>query len=164
MLNETWFTFACAVLGVSVGILGTLLPMIPGLGLIFFVIAAVKLLQPDRIENILVVAAAVAWIGLWVAEFFAGMLGAKLFGGTRWGMLGALVGGIIGVFFFPIGIIFGPMIGAIGGELLAGRNSLPESFKVGIGAGGSFLILTAIKLAAAVTLGLIFIADYWAGS
>jgi uncharacterized protein YqgC (DUF456 family) len=55
-------------------------------------------------------------------EFGAGYFGAKRFGATRWGTVGAVIGTIAGLFFpFP-GLLIGPVVGAIAGELIAGKR------------------------------------------
>jgi uncharacterized protein YqgC (DUF456 family) len=64
-----------------------------------------------------------------VVDFTAGAIGSKKFGGTRWGAAGGIIGGIIGViFFFPIGIFLGPMIGVLCMEVVfAGRTLGPAA-------------------------------------
>lgn len=53
---------------------------------------------------------------------FPGYFGAKRFGATKWGAFGALFGGMPGSFFpFP-GLIVGPIVGAVAGELVAGKR------------------------------------------
>ncbi len=160
MINEAWTIFAIAVFGIGLGILGTLLPFIPGLGLIFFTIGIVKWLRPEIIQTWLVVISGATFLCIWLLEWIAGGIGAKILGGTRWGVLGAILGGLVGFFFFPIGLILGPMLGAIIGEIWMGRHNIKQSAKIGLGAGLSLIILAIIKLLAAITLGALFILDY----
>ena len=55
-------------------------------------------------------------------EFAGGYFGAKRFGATKWGAFGATLGAIVGLFYpFP-GLIVGPVVGAIAGELVAGKR------------------------------------------
>jgi uncharacterized protein YqgC (DUF456 family) len=55
-------------------------------------------------------------------EFASGYFGAKRFGASKWGAFGAFIGAIAGLFFpFP-GLIVGPVVGAIAGELVAGKR------------------------------------------
>ena len=55
-------------------------------------------------------------------EFAGGYFGAKRFGATKWGTFGAMLGAIVGLFFpFP-GLIIAPIVGAVAGELLAGKH------------------------------------------
>jgi uncharacterized protein YqgC (DUF456 family) len=57
-------------------------------------------------------------------DFGAGALGAKKFGASRWGALGGLAGGLVGLFFFPIGLFVGPVIGVLSAEILFARKAL----------------------------------------
>jgi uncharacterized protein YqgC (DUF456 family) len=71
-------------------------------------------------------------------------------------MIGATIGLIAGIFLSPIGIILGPFIGAVAGELMAGRNST-EALRSGIGSLIGFLFGTVLKLTiTAVTAYLFF--------
>jgi uncharacterized protein len=55
-------------------------------------------------------------------DFAAGYFGAKRFGATRWGILGAFIGGVAGLFFpFP-GLLIGPVVGAVAGEMIGGKQ------------------------------------------
>jgi len=55
---------------------------------------------------------------------------------------------IVGLFFGPLGIIFGPFIGAVVGELVVGKNS-PDALRAGFGTFIGFLAGTAVKLVVA---------------
>jgi len=64
-----------------------------------------------------------------LADNVASAMGAKWFGATKWGMWGALIGGIGGLFFGILGLLVGPLIGAFAGELLFARKQLSGSLK-----------------------------------
>jgi uncharacterized protein YqgC (DUF456 family) len=66
-------------------------------------------------------------------DYFAGMYGAKKFGATWRGVIGALVGGIVGMFFSLPGIIIGPFLGAMIFELMGGYK-LDKASRAGLGA------------------------------
>lgn len=68
-----------------------------------------------------------------VMDYLASMYGAKRLGASWKGILGAAIGGLIGIFFGFVGIIFGPFIGALVFELAAGRNH-EEAARAGVGA------------------------------
>lgn len=59
-----------------------------------------------------------------IVDFAAGAVGAKKFGASKWGALGGLIGAIVGLFFFPIGIFLGPVIGVVCAEILLARRGL----------------------------------------
>jgi uncharacterized protein YqgC (DUF456 family) len=109
---------------VVVGLIGCVIPALPGH--VFILLAAVAfrlILGPDS---------GVEWwtfavlIGLLAAsqafEFLSGAVGTKWFGGSRWGGAGALLGGIVGMFFMPFGLLLGPLIGTFVFEMLFAKK------------------------------------------
>ena len=72
----------------------------------------------------------------------------KKFGGTKAGVTGATIGTIAGIFFGPLGIIFGPFVGAVIGEMLAEKLTFNQALTVGFGSMLSFLVGTLFKLIA----------------
>lgn len=100
------------------------------------------------------------WLALLLALGLAGMLldnlaaawGARRFGGSRSGLVGALAGGVLGVFFFPLGLLLGPLLGALAGELLA-RRTLREASRSAGGAVLGLLAGTGAKLALHLGMG-----------
>ena len=72
---------------------------------------------------------------------------AKKFSCSRWGVFGCLVGSIVGLFFLPFGIVVGPFVGTVAGELIAGK-AIAASLKGGVGALLGFVACLAMKLAA----------------
>ena len=111
------------------GLVGTIVPMLPGpvlifIGAIFHYCALRWLAQvPDP---------GIGWIGMGILLLFvvvaqvfetaSSAMGAKYFGSTKWGTIGALVGGIVGIFFGIPGIFLGPVVGALAGELIFARR------------------------------------------
>jgi uncharacterized protein YqgC (DUF456 family) len=63
-------------------------------------------------------------LATYALDFLSGYFGAKYFGATRWATLGAIAGALVGIFFGVIGLFVGPVIGAIGGEFLAGKRMI----------------------------------------
>lgn len=112
-----------ALLVMLAGILGTFLPLLPGVPLIFVTMVVVGYF--DHWQHI--TGGFLFWMLLLTVlslalDYLGGMIGAKRYGASRQGTIGALVGGIVGViFFFPVGLIVGPLLGSIIGELAAGR-------------------------------------------
>ena len=92
-----------------------------------------------------------------VLDFVAGALGARRFGASKWGALGGLIGGIAGLFFFPIGLFLGPVVGALCAEIIFAGRALGPAMKSGW---GTFLGTTAgmiAKLAIDLTMVAIFL-------
>ena len=106
-----------------VGLLGSVLPGLPGVTLIFLSALVYALVTDFRtvgapILVILFVFAAIAF----VADFVATSYGARRFGASNWGTVGGAIGGIagalIGLLFLGIGSLFGLILGTIAGVFI----------------------------------------------
>ncbi len=98
----------------------------------------------DPSTTALIIAGVIAFLSLWI-DNLAMILGAKKYGGTKWGMFGAAIGGIVGLFFGPIGIIIGPIAGAIALELIVNPD-LKIALKSGVGTTLGYFIGLLAKL------------------
>ena len=129
-----------------VGLAGCILPMLPGPPLAW--LGMLLLHFTDRVDfsvTELVVSALVV-IATLVLDYFTPMIGAKKFGGGKYGNRGCVIGTIVGMFFLPLGLILGPFLGAVIGELIAGKP-FRAALKAGFGSFVGFLFGTLIKLA-----------------
>jgi uncharacterized protein len=150
-----------AAILVIVGLAGAVVPMLPGIPLIFgglWILAGV-----DHYQHVgrgwLIGIASIAVVGL-ALDFGAAALGAKRIGASPQAVSGALLGTIVGLFFGLPGLLFGPFLGALIGELAAGR-SLERSTHVGIAAWLGLIFGTVIKLAASIMMVVLFAAAWW---
>jgi len=110
----------------AIGLIGTVAPVLPGTTIILAAAIIHRLmLGPEKSVGwstiIVLVLLTLVTYGL---DVLAGYFGAKYFGATKWGTLGAVVGALIGVFFGLIGLFVGPVIGAIAGEVVAGKRMI----------------------------------------
>jgi uncharacterized protein len=142
------------------GVIGALVPMIPGTPLILAGAVVYAFATDFTVIGVgrLVVLAVIAALA-WGLEHVAGAIGARRSGGSRYAVVGALVGTLVGFFFPPIGLLLGPLAGAIGGELVRTGN-LDESLKSGIGAFIGTLAGAVVHFALAVMMVALFV--YWA--
>jgi uncharacterized protein YqgC (DUF456 family) len=89
-------------------------------------------------------------------------MGAKYFGSTKWGIWGALLGGILGIFFVPIGIFLGPVIGALAAEMIIAKRQLKPAAKstwgTVVGTMAGLVLKTILGLA---MVGYFFIDVFW---
>lgn len=84
---------------------------------------------------------------IFLIDYLAGIWGVKRYGGSREAVWGSVLGGLLGVLVLgPFGLIFGPFIGAVIGELYR-KSSLNKALEVGIGTIIGFLGGSFIKLA-----------------
>lgn len=141
-----------------IGLLGCIVPLLPGTTFILLGAVLHKLLLPHSMEWSLI-----AWIaGLWfvslIADFVGVMIGARLFGGGKWGMTGATGGALVGMFFSLPALLLGTFLGAVAAEKFGAKRSDRESLKAGVGATAGFFISTAARLACAVVMIGLFLA------
>ena len=130
------------------GLAGSLLPFLPGTPLILaaaLLHALVTDFSPIGGGRLLMLAALTALA--YALDYVAGAVGAKKFGGSVWAVVGALVGAVVGLFFGPPGLLIGPVVGAVAGELLK-SGEVEHSLKAGFGA----LVGMAVALLARVAL------------
>ena len=150
-----WFLAAALVV---TGLIGVVLPAIPGAPLIFF-----GLLLAAWTEDFV-------YVGLWTivvlavlalltfgVDLWATMFGAKKFGASKYAVIGAVLGSIVGILLGFPGIIFGPFIGAVVGELLA-QKDLRQATRSGIGATIGLVLGAALKLSMTFAMIGIFLA------
>jgi len=143
---------------VALGVAGLLLPALPGAPLIFLGLVAAA--WADGFAYVgwgwLTLFGALAAL-TYAVDFAATALGAKRFGASPRAVLGAVVGGFLGLFFFPLGLVLGPFLGALLAELSL-RKDLEAAQRAGFGAALGFLLGGVAKLAIAFTMIGIFAA------
>jgi uncharacterized protein YqgC (DUF456 family) len=123
-----------ALLVMLAGLIGCIMPGFPGTPLVLVAAICHRLyFGQTSISNLVLIILIVLMLVSVLFDFLAGMLGANKFGATWRGATGALLGGLIGLFFGLPGIILGPFVGATVLELLGGRE-LEKAAKAGLGA------------------------------
>lgn len=130
------FKWTIIIALIVIGFLGTFLPILPGTTLIFA--GCVIHYFAMGME-----ASGLAWQGLvfigilyalsLVLDWFSGVIGAKWFGSSKWGIIGALVGAIIGFFFSLPGLILGPIVGVFVFELAFAKKQVRDASNSTIG-------------------------------
>ncbi|MFV2029680.1 DUF456 domain-containing protein [Neisseria sp. S1] len=140
------------LIALLIGLLGTIYPAIPGLGLMFAGAWLIAYAGDYQIIGTatLIFLGIVAAVGT-VMDYVAGMLGAKFTGASKTAVWGALIGGIAGAFFSLPGLLLGPLVGAGIGEFWA-RKDLLSAGKVGLGTFIGFIVGVIAKLGCALTI------------
>ena len=83
----------------------------------------------------------------------------RWFGGTKWGAIGAIAGAIAGLFFLPLGLILGPLIGACGFELLFGEQDARKAAVSGFGSAVGALSALLVKVIIGFVMIVWFLVD-----
>ena len=157
-MSAVLWTFA--VILVAVGLVGIVLPALPGTMLIVggLVLAAwaddFARVGPGMLVLIGVIGAASYGV-----DFVAAALGAKHMGASKRAMVGAGLGTLLGLFFGFVGVIIGPLLGAVIGELTQHRD-WKRVGRAGLAAWIGFAIGTAVKVAMAFVMLGLFAAAY----
>lgn len=129
------WVLALAIGLMLLGLVGTMVPALPGVPIIFLAILGYGWYEGFHqvSGHYLALMGALALLSVAV-DYGAGFLGSRSLGATRLGSVGAAIGGIVlTILWGPVGIIVGPWIGAFTGEILAGKN-LVEAARAGWGA------------------------------
>ena len=137
---------AIGIIFIISGILGCVLPIMPGPPLSYAGLLLLHFTEKYSFSNNFLIMWAVITVAVYSIDYMIPIWGTKKFGGSKRGVWGSIIGLVIGLFFFPpIGIIIGPFLGAVVGELSAGKES-GVALKSGFGAFIGFLAGTLLKL------------------
>ena len=157
MENPIWLL---AILLVLVGIVGAVVPILPGAPLVFLGLLCAA--WADHFQK-------VGWFTLSIlgvltllsfgVDFLAKTYGAKRVGASWLALAGATVGTIVGLFFNIPGLILGPFLGAVAGEWLAVRN-LRQAGRVGLGTWLGMILGVAANLTLIFAMVGIFVLAY----
>jgi len=156
MTTEEIIGLSLTLLVMLAGLIGSLLPVLPGTPLVLLAAVGHRLyFGAASVSNtILIILVALTLVSI-LFDFLAGLLGAKKFGATWCGMTGAVVGGIIGLFFNLPGIILGPFIGATLFEMLGGQE-FKKASRAGVGATVGLLLGIVGKFSICVVMMILF--------
>ena len=130
------------------GISGCVLPVLPGPPLSYLGLLLLHFTERYQFSTRFLIIWAIITVVIYALDYIIPAWGTKKFGGSKQGIWGSMIGLVIGLFFFPpFGIIIGPFLGAIIGELISGKDSR-VALKSGFGAFIGFLTGTLLKLIA----------------
>ena len=145
------------VLLMLAGLAGAVVPVIPGPLLVL----AGALLYAWYGDFLTVTWSAIAVLAALTAlsqvlDYAASIIGARVFGASRWGMVGACLGALVGLVIANIpGLIAGLFLGAFAFEVFRGRD-MRSSARIGIGTLVGFLAGTLGKVLITVAMIIIF--------
>jgi uncharacterized protein YqgC (DUF456 family) len=123
-----------ALLVMLIGFVGSILPGLPGAPLILVAAVGHRLyFGASSASNVVLVVLVVLVLLSLLLDYLASMYGAKRFGATWRGVVGAAVGGLIGFFFGLPGILLGPFVGAMLFETIGGYE-FKKAMRAGLGA------------------------------
>ena len=165
-MDMTVWLYVLAGALIVVGLLGTFLPALPGMPLIFGGMLLAAWVGDFQIIGgwVLLVLGAMSLFALGI-DFLASTLGVKKVGASNKSAIGAAIGTIAGLPFAIPGLLVGPFVGAVVGELIHrqayDRANVGEAAKIGLATWLAMAIGAALKLAVAFTMLGIFALAIW---
>jgi uncharacterized protein YqgC (DUF456 family) len=139
------FLLVSAFLLIVIGILGCMIPGLPGTPLAYAGLWIAQATERIDFSWQFLLVWGIVTIVISVLDYIVPAWGTKQFGGTKWGVWGSTIGVFVGLFLGPWGVIIGPLAGAILGEMLGGKQ-VEEALKAGWGSFIGLLFGTVLKL------------------
>lgn len=146
---------------VAIGMAGAVLPALPGVPMVFIGLWLGAWIDGySRVGTGTLIVLGVLTALTLLIDFVASALGAKRVGASAKAVTGAVLGSIVGLFFGLPGIILGPFVGAVLGELAAQRN-FDHATRVGIATWMGLLFGAIAKLVVSLVMVGIFVFAYF---
>lgn len=137
---------------VVAGLAGLVLPALPGAPLLFAGLALAAWAEDfAHVGPWWLALLAVLALASYAVDWLAAAWGVRRYGASGRAATGAALGLLFGVFLGPAGIVAGPFVGAVAGELLA-RRGLGQAGRAGLGATLGLVVGAALKLALGFTM------------
>lgn len=136
MADVLWW--GLAVVLIVAGLAGTVLPALPGTALILGGIVLGAWIDGfTRVGTFTLVLVAALALLSWLLEYVATLLGARKAGASRWALLGATVGTVLGLLMGLVGVLFMPLMGAALGEFWAQTRQRRQVAAAGVAPGAT---------------------------
>ncbi len=143
------------------GILGSFLPMMPGVPLSWIGLLLFYLIPGIGVNYLFLGITLAVTILIYILDLIIPALGTKKFGGSRKGMIGATIGLIIGIFApFPFAILICLFLGAFIGELL-NKSDSRTAVKAAFGSFVGLLASSFMEFIVAFAFLILFLYQFW---
>ncbi len=165
MDSSVWLYVLAGAL-IVVGLLGSVLPVLPGMPLIFGgMLMAAWVGDFEIIGGWTLLILGVMSLAALAIDFIASALGAQRVGASGKAVLGAALGTLAGLPFAIPGLLIGPCLGAVLGEMIHrqayDRDSFSDAAKIGVATWIGMAVGAALKLAVAFAMLGIFALAIW---
>ena len=160
------FLVVLAFIFLLIGLVGSVVPVLPGPPFSYIGLLLLQWSGHGSFSAVFLIVWAVITVVVTVMDYFLPAWLTKKFGGSRAAVLGSVLGLIVGLFFAPLGMLVGPFLGALAGELINNhiktkRNKInnievdsvgdknagnDKALKVALGAFLAFIVGTGAKL------------------
>jgi uncharacterized protein len=156
-----YLLLALGIILMILGIIGCLVPVLPGPPLSFLGLLALHFTKFGDFSTLILLILGGVALAVTIFDLIVPLWGTKKFGGSKYGSRGATIGLIIGFFLGPIGIILGPFMGAFAGEMIF-KDDVKYAIRAGFGSLLGFLTGIGLKLAASSVITFYFIKEFFA--
>ena len=149
-----------ALISAMIGIIGAIVPVIPGPSLSFAALLMIKFCDGNDISTTQLITAGAVGVAVTILDYIAPIWFTKKSGGSKYGIWGATLGLIVGMFAGLPGVLLGPFIGAYIGELAAETPS-SKAFKVACMSFVAFMFTSGIKFIYSIYILVTIISTEW---
>lgn len=153
------FLAIMALLLALIGLAGCILPVLPGTPICYVGLLLISWTEYSTIENSTLVMFLIVTVAVSLADYLLPAWLSRRFGGSTRGAWGATIGMIVGLFCGPMGLVLGPFVGAVLGEMTVNRDDMNKAIKVGFGAFLSFIVGTGLKMIASIAMLVAIVGD-----
>lgn len=171
--SQLWWIASVGL--IVVGVIGTVLPMLPGTILVLAGIVLGAWIDGfAHVSGWTLGFIAVLAVLAWITDYVAALMGAKRAGASTLALLGAAVGTVLGIMMGLVGLLFMPLLGAMAGEYWSQRQRLgpaamsgelaaagQQAARVGVATWIGLLLGTVIKLVLTFLMIGIFVIALW---
>ncbi len=148
-----------AIFGVFVlilGFIGCFLPILPGPPLAYVSLLLLQIGPEKPFTTRFLILTAIIVLVVTILDYLVPAWGAKKWGGSKYGMTGAIIGVIVGIFVLPpFGFLIFPLLGAVVAEMLGGANT-HKAFRSAFGTLIGLLLGTVIKFSVTAFIAFYF--------
>ena len=145
-----------------VGIIGSILPALPGPPISWVGILMLYLCEGISINYWILAVTLLIAVIIGILDYIIPAKGTKYFGGSKYGIWGTNIGLVVGIFApIPFGFLIGPFVGALVGELIYNSQEKGRAFKAATGSFIGFLAGTFMKVLVSLLFLGLFLVIVW---
>ena len=142
------FLIISGIILLLAGLAGCVLPALPGPPLSYIALLLLHFTGKHQLSNKFLIIWLIITAVVVILDYMVPVWGAKKFGASKRGVWGSIIGVVLGLFIFPpFGIIIGPFLGAVIGEMTTGKET-GTALKAGFGSFAGFMTGMLLKLVA----------------
>ena len=134
-----------------VGVVGAIVPALPGPPVSFASLLMAYFMANGAISDKTLAIMFILTVVVTALDYSAPVWLTKMGGGSKYAVWGSTVGLVLGLFFMPIGLLVGPLVGAFVGEILHSQQ-VGQAFRVALWSFVAFLLTTGLKLVLSVVM------------